>query len=251
MGCQRTEIPVSDTGDAIAPLLRALGAKPTALHAARFQRYEAMLIEHGSRFNLTSVLQPAAIRARHFAESLAIGVALHERGLLPGRGRAVDVGSGAGFPGLPLAIALPDLRFTLIEATRKKAAFLALVAEELKLGNVDVVPLRAEEAARRSELRETFDVALARAVARLNTLAELLLPFVRLGGCMAAVKGSRAPAELEAARAAVQRCGGGEPALLPLPGAPPELRLVVAGKERPTPRSYPRRAGVPAHEPLR
>ncbi|HZU76594.1 MAG TPA: 16S rRNA (guanine(527)-N(7))-methyltransferase RsmG [Dehalococcoidia bacterium] len=251
MGCQRSDGGSSSADEPFAARARALGILPDELVLKRFDRYEALLIEHGSRFNLTAVRDPAGIRRRHFEESLALGVALTARGTLQGRERVIDVGSGAGLPGIPLAIAWPGLRLTLLEATGKKAAFLSLAVRELDLHRVQVVALRAEDAARLPELRERFDLAVARAVARLNALAELLLPFVRVGGAIAAVKGSRTEEEVADARRALRLCGGSEPQLVPLPGSSAPLRLVVATKLRPTPAAYPRRAGVPVHDPLR
>ncbi|HLZ71195.1 MAG TPA: 16S rRNA (guanine(527)-N(7))-methyltransferase RsmG [Dehalococcoidia bacterium] len=251
MGCQRADPP----GD-LALLAAGAEAVGLALDDAaldRFRRYLALLVEHGARMNLTSVRDTAGIQRRHFVESLAFGAALRDAGLLQGRERVVDVGAGAGFPGVPLTIVWPRLRLTLLEATKKKARFLEHVLHELALPNAAVVAARAEDAAHESRLRECFDLVLARAVAPLPALAELTLPFSRIGGRLATVKGSRLRHELAAAGAAIARCGGGAARTLPLPGVGVEspLRVIVVAKLRPTPAALPRRAGLPQSQPLR
>jgi 16S rRNA (guanine527-N7)-methyltransferase len=253
MGCQRTN-PAPDTGLEI--LRTGVGAYSATLEEAAlaaFQRYYELLAEHGSHVNLTAVRDYEGIQRRHFLESLAVGVALRSAGLLRGNERLLDIGSGAGLPGIPLAIAWPALRVTLLEATGKKARFLQLAVETLALQHVEVVNARAEEAAHLPALRERFDLVVARAVAPLETLVELALPFARVGGCLAALKGSRAAEELRRAPAAIRRTGGGEPRRIPLPAAEDAapLSLVVVPKLRPTPRDLPRRPGLPSSQPLR
>ncbi len=249
MGCQRgaeeAHLPALEAGAAALGL--TLG--PRALD--QFRRYLTLLREHGARMNLTSVRDAEGVQRRHFVESLALGVALREAGRLHGRERLIDIGSGAGFPGVPLAIVWPGLRLTLLEATQKKARFLQTLVEELALPGAHVVAQRAEEAAHQPLLRERFDLALARAVAPLPALAELGLPFLRLGGVLAAVKGSHLDAELREAQGAIRRCGGGLARVLPLLGEAGPLRVALIPKGRPTPPELPRRAGLPQHEPLR
>jgi 16S rRNA (guanine527-N7)-methyltransferase len=158
----------------------------------------------------------------------------------------VDVGSGGGLPGLPLKLARPDLRVTLLEANRKKAAFLTHAAAVLGLEGVEVVAMRAEEAGRKPGLRDAFDVATARALAAMPVLAELCLPLVRPGGRLLAMK-----ARVEAAGAAVSLLGGGPPILHAAPSAGRARgRVVEVPKLRPTPPAYPRRPGVPNRRPL-
>lgn len=253
MGCQRTN-PAPETG--LETLSAGVGAfnatlDETALTA--FQRYYELLAEHGSRFNLTAVRDYESVQRRHFLESLAIGVALRSAGQLGGHERLLDLGSGAGLPGIPLAVAWPALRVTLLEATGKKARFLQLAVETLALRHVAVVNARAEDAAHLPALRERFDLVVARAVAPLDTLVELGLPFARVGGNLAALKGSRAAEELRRAPGAIRRTGGGDARRLTLPGQAAEaaLSLVVVRKLRPTPRDLPRRPGLPAAQPLR
>jgi 16S rRNA (guanine527-N7)-methyltransferase len=253
MGCQRTGTAAMPD----LPLLRTapatIGVSLSAEALAAFARYYALLAEHGARFNLTRVLDVEGVQVRHFAESLAVGAALEAARQFTGIERVMDVGSGAGFPGIPLRIAWPGVRLTLLEATGKKARFLQLVVDELGLAGVGVVNARAEEAGHDAALREAFDVVTARAVAPLPALAEVTLPFARIGGCAALVKGSRLPQELRDAAGAISRCGGGRADILPLAqfGEGPAPRLLMVPKTRRTPADLPRAPGVPASRPLR
>lgn len=170
--------------------------------------------------------------------------------LLGGALSLIDVGSGGGLPGLPLKLARPELAVTLLEANRKKAAFLVQATAQLRLEGVRVLAERAEVAGQDPGQRERYDVATARALAPLNVLAELCLPFVRPGGRLLAMKASLG-AELAAARPAIAELGGGEPEVVLAPSpARAEGRIVVVEKVAPTPAAYPRRTGVPARRPL-
>jgi 16S rRNA (guanine527-N7)-methyltransferase len=202
-------------------------------------------------FNVTSLRDPDAIDQRHIDESMVLLRALEAAGRLPVGAHVIDVGSGGGLPGIPLAIARPDLTVTLLEATGKKAAFLEETARDLDLSNVRVLAARAEEAAHLPAEREAYDVATARAVAPLATLVELTLPFVRVGGALAAIKGSRAEEEIAAAGVALQRCGGGAVEVRDLTPEVPTLRLLIVPKVAPIPDELPRRSGIPAKRPLR
>lgn len=164
-----------------------------------FQHYEQILLRENAKYNLTAITDPEEIRQKHFADSLALLDDL-PCPLLPGAS-LLDVGSGAGFPGMPLKIARPDLRVTLLEATGKKAEFLRMLARELGV-EADVLNARAEDAAHDAAYREQFDVVTARAVAALPLLCELCLPFVKPGGVFVAYKGPREHAEGEARQAA-------------------------------------------------
>ncbi len=168
---------------------------------------------------------------------------------LGGARRLVDVGSGGGLPGLPLKIARPDLEVTLIEADGKKSAFLVHACARLGLQGVEVVNRRAEEAAHDPRLRETFDLAVARALASMPTLAELCLPFVRVGGRLLAQKTEAE--DLAGAERAIEAMGGGPARVVPAPSAARRAgTIVVVEKIRPTPSAYPRRSGLPARKPL-
>lgn len=222
----------------------------TAGQVARLERYAERVLEENRRTNLTSVRDREGIYTRHFAESLALLRALEDRGLVASP--LIDIGTGAGFPGLPMKIARPDLEVTLLEATGKKARFLEAVVAELELEGVTVVEGRAEEIARDPAHREAYPLALARAVAPLRVLLEYALPFVEVGGALAAPKGSAAPRELREAAHALELLGGevlsAERLELPVEGPAPTL--VIVRKVAATPEGYPRRPGMPAKRPL-
>lgn len=228
---------------------RARGLSLSEAQIEQFERYLALLTEWSERANLVGDVQPDVVERRHFAESLAVGAALRERQILRGHEDVLDVGAGAGFPGVPIKIAWPGLRLTLIEATAKKAAFLSALTDELDLAGVTALTGRAETLAHDAGLRERFDLVLARAVAPLPVLLELTLPFVRIGGRVATPKGSRADEELGASGRALEVLGG-EVHSVPLDVAGPRQTLVVIVKRHSTPDAYPRRPGLPEKAPL-
>jgi 16S rRNA (guanine527-N7)-methyltransferase len=223
--------------------------RPDQLEA--FRVYTEELAAARPRLRLTALTDAEAIQRRHFLEPLALLVAIEEAG--PLGERAIDIGSGAGFPGLPIKIVRPELRLTLLDSNARRAAFLERLVQRLSLEGVTVVNARAEDAARDPAHREVYDLALARAVAPLPVLVELALPFLRLGGLLAAPKGSAAPREVKAAAAALSACGGIVESVralaLPCGGTPPTL--VTVRKTAATPERFPRRAGIPAKRPLR
>lgn len=226
---------------------------PPSIHPDQlqaFHTYTRLLIEEGRRANLTALREPEAIERRHFGESLALLDALESLGAFGSP--AIDIGSGAGFPGLPIKIVRPSLQLTLLEATGKKARFLELAVRALGLSGVTVVHGRAEELAHDAAHRESYALAMARAVGPLRVLAELALPFLRIGGFLAAPKGSAAPREVREAGNALEVCGGDVALVRPLdvPGPGPAPTLVLVRKVRQTPPQYPRRPGIPSKRPL-
>lgn len=227
--------------------LAALGIALTPTQAAQLVRYRDLLLEWNKRINLTAVTEPAAVEVRHFLDSL---VALP---LLPSNARTlVDVGSGAGLPGLPLAIMRPDLSVTLVDSVGKKVRFLEYVSAHLALTNVRAVWARAEELGRQPEHRERYDVATARAVAEIAVVAEYVLPLVRIGGMALLWKHGDVREELRRGQRALGVLGGGGPRVHPVqaPGLEAGRVLVVVPKVRPTPPSYPRRPGRAKKAPL-
>jgi 16S rRNA (guanine527-N7)-methyltransferase len=212
------------------------------------EQYENLLLEWNQRVNLTAIRQPEEIRSKHFLDSLSCLLVM--RDLPPGR--VVDVGTGAGFPGLPLKIVCPKIKLTLLESVRKKADFCRHVSETLNLDGVEIVQDRAEILGQTQGHRESYDWAVARAVAGLSVLAEYLLPLVKVGGRMLAMKGESGPAEAHSAQKALQLLGGRLRQLTPvvLPGVAEERFLVVVDKIAATHQQYPRRVGVPAKKPL-
>jgi 16S rRNA (guanine527-N7)-methyltransferase len=222
----------------------------TPAQLAAFQTYADTLSEWSSRFNLTTIRDLQGVQVKHFLDSLSI-----LRIIRPAQGqplRIVDVGTGAGFPGLPLKIVLPQVQLTLLEATGKKVKFCEHMVEALKLTGVTVVKGRAEELGQDEAHREQYHWAVARAVAEMPALAEYLLPLVRLGGSALAQKGAGALEETRRAEPAIRRLGGEIAQILPveLPGIAETRYLVTLKKVAATPPAYPRRPGVPAKTPL-
>ena len=211
----------------------------------RLEAYHALLLQWNGRMDLTNVPENE-MALRHYGDSL---LPLAQAQWFPQGASLIDVGSGAGFPGLPLAIARPDLRVTLLDSQRKRCDFLRVVTEELALGNVTVLHARAEDAAR-GDLRERFDLAVARAVAPLNVLCEYLLPFVRLGGRALCWKGPAVTEELKSGEKAAHILGAKAEPLLRLPIAGREHYVQPFVKLKKTLRPYPRKSGTPAKEPL-
>jgi 16S rRNA (guanine527-N7)-methyltransferase len=208
----------------------------------QFEVYGSELMDWNQRVNLTAITEPSAVERLHFVYSLACLLSA-----FGDRADVLDVGAGAGFPGLPLKIARPDLELTLLEATGKKARFLEHIVVRLGLDRVHVVADRAETFAG----RELFDVVVTRALAAMPALLELTLPFCRIGGSVLALKkGAGLGAELASAAHALQVLGGelGEPHTYELDGEP--RQVVVVRKVRETPSAYPRRPGLPAKKPL-
>ena len=226
-----------------------LGISLTETQARQFVRYYAELARWNERVNLTAITDWEAVRSRHFLDSLSAACALPDE--LLQAGSFIDVGSGGGFPGIPLKLALPGMSGLLLDATAKKTAFLAHVCETLGLEDISAQTGRAETLAHEAEMREGFDIAFARAVAEVATLAELTLPFARVGGRVVMHKKADIAAELERARGAIETLGGELREVLPvtLPGLD-DRALVVIEKIRPTPERYPRRPGMPAKRPL-
>ncbi|MBN1219592.1 MAG: 16S rRNA (guanine(527)-N(7))-methyltransferase RsmG [Anaerolineae bacterium] len=222
----------------------------TAAQLNYFDQYRRELIAWNQKVNLTRIIEPQEIVVKHFLDSLSVYPVLSD---LPPGFSVIDVGSGAGFPGLPLKIALPELRLTLLESTGKKTAFLRHIIESLNLIGVTVLTARAEEAGRQPAHRGQYDVAVARAVAALPTLAEYTLPLVKVGGRVIVQKGQHPAKEVKEATNAVGVLGGRLKQVLPVavPGLAAERHLVVIHKHKPTPKQYPRRSGLPAQKPIR
>jgi 16S rRNA (guanine527-N7)-methyltransferase len=225
-----------------------VGLRLGAAQVAAMERYERELLDWNRRFNLTAVRDSNGVQVKHFLDSLTCFLALRESSV----NRVIDVGTGAGFPGLPLKIACPTMQLTLVESVGKKADFCRHVAKTLALDGVDVVQERVEVLGKMEAHREQYDWALARAVAAMPVLAEFLLPLVRVGGRALAMKGENGPAEAQSAERAMRVLGGHlrQIVAVHLPGVVEERYLVVVEKVAATPANYPRRVGVPAKRPL-
>jgi len=210
--------------------------------------FERELLDWNEKFNLTAIRDPEGIRTKHFLDSFSCVLAWKEN---PPR-RLIDIGTGAGFPGIPLKILYPSMRLVLVESVGKKANFCRHMVDTLKLEATEVVTARAEEVGQMPAHREAYDWAVARAVANMSVLAEYLLPLVQVGGAILAQKGLSGPAETHKAEKALKLLGGQTRQLLPvtLPGVADERFLVVVDKVAATPPQYPRKPGIPAKKPL-
>jgi 16S rRNA (guanine527-N7)-methyltransferase len=223
-----------------------------------FQTYYETLIAWNRRVNLTRITDYEEVQTKHFLDSLSCLPTIKRAGDTTSGEKTldlqiIDVGSGAGFPGLAIKIAMPVLRLTLLDATGKKTEFLRFLIERLKLSDVTVVNTRAEEAGQDHRHREQYDVALARALAGMSPLAELTLPLVRVGGQVIAQKGDDPAAEVDAAHKAIVTLGGQVREITPVvvPGLEGTRHLVVLKKVSPSPSKYPRRPGIPVKRPLK
>lgn len=225
-----------------------LGIRLTNRQIAAFERYEQELLDWNARFNLTAIRESEGIRTKHFLDSLTCLLAWRDNP----PGSLIDIGTGAGFPGIPLKIIYPSMNLTLVESVGKKAEFCRHIVKELGLERVEVLQARAEALGQQPGRRERYDWAVARAVANLPILAEFLLPFVRVGGAMLAQKGESGPAEAHASENAVKVLGGRLRQLVKvhLPGVAEDRYLVIINKIAAAPPNYPRRVGVPAKKPL-
>jgi 16S rRNA (guanine527-N7)-methyltransferase len=224
-----------------------LGITLSDLQRFQFQVVQEELLLWNEKINLTAIKDIKGIQEKHFFDSLTCFMGFEEW-----PESMIDVGSGAGFPGLPVKIVNPQMRLTLVESVDKKANFCRHIVEELGLTDVTVLSKRAEEVGRLPEHREAYDIAIARAVAPAPTLAEYLLPLVKVGGRCLMQKGARAPEEIQEAGRIIGLCGGELSDLLRLSfeGIEGEGNLAVINKTRPTPGEFPRAVGVPAKKPI-
>jgi 16S rRNA (guanine527-N7)-methyltransferase len=224
------------------------GIRLTAAQISAFEIFERELLDWNDRLNLTAIQEPQQIRIKHFLDSLSCLPVMRDSA----PNRVIDVGTGAGFPGIPLKIACPTIQLTLVESIGKKASFCQHVVERLELQNVEIIQERVEFLGLHPSFRQQYDWAVARAVAVMPVLAEYLLPLLRVGGAMLAMKGESAPSESHSGERAIRILGGHLRRLVPvtLPGVAEERYLVVVDKIAATPEGYPRRVGLPAKKPL-
>ena len=219
---------------------------------AQFARYRDLLLEWNQRINLTSITDPQDVLIKHFLDSLTFFSSIPGRFKVSGTLALLDVGSGAGFPGLPLQIVYPTWQITLLEATGKKVRFLEAVIADLGLSQARAIQGRAEDLAHDPQHRAAYDIVTARALAALPTLVEYCLPFCKPGGLVIAAKKGDISAELEQSKTAAATLGGRWAALTPfsLPGLEDQRSLVVYQETHSAPPQYPRRAGAPVKRPL-
>jgi 16S rRNA (guanine527-N7)-methyltransferase len=227
----------------------AIGAVLNDIQAQQIVDYAALLTTWNTKINLTAITDPQAILKLHFVDALTLLSVLPDK---PGL-RLIDVGTGAGFPGLPVKIARPDVDVTVIDGTAKKITFCTEIIRTLRLDRTRALHTRSEDLAHDPAHRERYDVVVARAVAALPVLVEYLLPFAKPGGLVIAMKGSAADQETQDAHNAIRILGGAPPVLhtVALPDLPDKRALIVIEKRAPTPARYPRPAGAPRTSPLK
>ncbi len=221
----------------------------TTTQAEQFEVYFNLLVEWNEKINLTAITEENEVITKHFIDSLMC----FESGVLNDGTKVIDVGTGAGFPGIPLKIAAPKIEVTLLDSLAKRLNFLNEVTDKLNLDSITTVHARAEDGGRDDNLREQFDVATSRAVANLSTLSELCLPFVKVGGYFVSMKGPGVEEELAAAENAIKILGGRVEKVVPyeIPTTDLKHNLVIIRKIAKTPSKYPRMAPKPSKTPIK
>jgi len=228
-----------------------LGIVLTEKQKEQFFKYFQLLTEWNQVMNLTAITEMPEVVTKHFVDSLLV-VKVSD-GIRTEAYSCIDVGTGAGFPGIPLKIAFPQLQITLLDSLNKRVGFLNTVIQELGLTGITAVHGRAEDFGRNKEYREQFDLCVSRAVANLSTLSEYCLPFVKAGGKFLPYKSGKVEEEAREAESAVKKLGGSmrETKTLVLPGTDVDRTFVPIDKINMTPKKYPRKAGMPGKEPLK
>ena len=223
-----------------------IGIELTEKNIDQFYNYMNLLLEWNEKINLTAITEPNDIILKHFIDSVTINKYLSDKN------KIIDIGTGAGFPGIPLKILNEDKKFTLVDSLNKRIGFLNEVKKQLDLKYLNCIHGRVEEMARNKQFREKFSVITSRAVARLNILAEYMLPFVEIGGICICMKGSEIEEELEEAKKAIKVLGGEIEKVehFCLIDTDMERNIVVIRKVSATPNQYPRKAGTPAKQPI-
>nr|WP_246608407.1 16S rRNA (guanine(527)-N(7))-methyltransferase RsmG [Paenibacillus agaridevorans] len=232
-------------------MVEQLGERGVSISSRQLEQFEAyleMLVDWNERMNLTGITERDAVYEKHFFDSISLSFFVNMNEIKT----IADIGSGAGFPSVPLKICFPHLKVVIVDSLNKRISFLKALAERLELQDVECVHGRAEDIARLPLYRDQFDLATARAVARLNVLNEFCLPFVRPGGKFAAMKGAKSQEEMKEAGFSLKELKGkliGEHGML-LPNEGSERHIVVIQKTGTTPQKYPRKAGTPLKQPL-
>ena len=224
-----------------------MGVRFSVEQMDKFYKYMNLLIDWNEKINLTAIIEPNEIILKHFIDSITILKDIKDGSTV------VDVGTGAGFPGIPLSIMNPTLKITLVDSLNKRLIFLQEVINELDLKNVELVHARAEEFGRNKKYREKFDVATSRAVANLATLSEYLLPLVKINGKAISMKAGNASQEIEDAKKAIKTLGGNINNIeeFNLPQSDIGRTIIIIDKIKGTPGKYPRKPGTPAKEPIK
>lgn len=252
MATSRTSSGGSQGTAKLAQWIGALGLELSPRQAEQFELYYREILRWNERAGLTAITDHQEVQTKHFVDSATVALALTPEETIRPSTKIIDIGTGAGFPGLPLKILLRQPRLTLLDSTAKKAAFLRHVAEKLDLPDVEIINDRAERIAHLPQYREQFDVVVSRAVASLATLVELALPFCQPGGKFLAQKKGHLEQEITEAGRAIEVLGGrlSEVRKIELEVFPDIRYLVIVSKVSPTPEKYPRRPGVPGKRPI-
>lgn len=211
-----------------------------------FEKYMNLLLEWNEKINLTAITQPEEVKLKHFVDSLTVLKYINDDD------KVIDIGTGAGFPGIPLKIMKENTKITLLDSLNKRINFLNIVIETLNLSNIQAIHGRAEEIARNKLYREKYDVTVSRAVANLSTLSEYMLPFVKVGGKCICMKGANVNEEIEKAKNAIKELGGEIERVdnFYLSDNDNERNIIIIRKVKETSSKYPRKAGMPSKEPL-
>ncbi|MCR5758312.1 MAG: 16S rRNA (guanine(527)-N(7))-methyltransferase RsmG [Selenomonas sp.] len=234
--------------DALQHAAAEYGLELSAKQIDQFNRYFELLVGWNEKINLTAITEPGEVAIKHMIDSITA----YDAALFTDGTTVIDVGTGAGFPGLPLKIFCPKIKLTLMDSLNKRIRFLQTVVDELGLTGVECIHARAEEGARNKKYRESFDIAVSRAVARLPILCEYCLPFVKKGGHFVALKGLQYQDETNEAAKAIKLLGGSKVEIRPvkLPGLDDKRAVICITKTMLTPKAYPRKAGTPAKNPI-
>lgn len=228
----------------------SFGIQTEAFQTDQFLKYYELLIEWNTYMNLTAITDFESVLQKHFVDSLSLIKAVPDLNQISYS--LIDVGTGAGFPGVPLKIVFPNLKVTLLDSLQKRVLFLEKVISELNLQDIKVIHGRAEDYAKPGQLREEFDLCVSRAVANLSTLSEYCLPFVKKGGVFVSYKSEKITEEYEKAKSAIKTLGGKYENQIEffLPGSDLYRNLFLIRKENVTPLKYPRKAGTPSKDPI-
>ena len=231
----------------ITDLLKEIDVQINDDEINKFYKYMSLLLEWNEKINLTAITEQDEIILKHFVDCITSMKYLNEKESV------IDVGTGAGFPGIPLAIMKTQNNFTLVDSLNKRINFLNDVKEKINLKNVQTIHARAEDFGQDKKYRENFDVAVSRAVANLSTLSEYLIPLVKVGGKVICMKGSSIEEEVKDAEYAIKELGGRITSIekFNLPGTDMGRNIIIIEKVKQTPSKYPRKAGMPAKQPLK
>lgn len=227
---------------------KELGVQLSEEQVEKFILYYELLVEKNKVMNLTAITEIDEVLQKHFLDSISLAKVMEFKK----NEKILDLGTGAGFPGIPLKIAFPELEITLVDSLNKRVLFLQEVIEKLNLDKIEAVHARAEELAKQKEYREQFDLCVSRAVANLTTLSEYCLPFVKVGGDFVSYKANEVEREVEDAKKALSLLGGkcNRVEEFELPGTDIHRTFVIIEKVKKTPKAYPRKAGTPSKKPI-